>query len=247
MISSTAMPFPRLQVGEQLQDLRLDGDVERGRRLVGDQQLRRAGERHRDHDALAHAAGELVRVGVEALRRGGDAHELHQLERPRLRAAGALMPRCCDERLRDLEADRQHRVEARHRLLEDHADARRRASPACRPRRPPSCRPPSTTMRPAEMRPMPAGSSPMIDSAVRLLPQPDSPTSASVSLAAHLEADVAHGVEPPAGDADRRGQPLDRDRGGLGRGRRPTAVASATAVIAASSDRSRRAGRRRSG
>jgi hypothetical protein len=40
---------------------------------------------------------------------------------------------------------------------------------------------PSTTMRPLEMRPTPAGSRPMTDSAVRLLPQPDSPTRASVS------------------------------------------------------------------
>ena len=38
------------------QDLRLDRDVERRGRLVGDQQLRAAGERHGDHHALAHAA-----------------------------------------------------------------------------------------------------------------------------------------------------------------------------------------------
>ena len=54
-------PQPRLKVVEERQDLRLDGDVERRRRLVGDQQLRLVGERHRDHHALAHAAGELVR------------------------------------------------------------------------------------------------------------------------------------------------------------------------------------------
>jgi hypothetical protein len=36
---------------------------------------RLAGERHRDHDALAHAAGELVRIGVEPLGGVGDADQ----------------------------------------------------------------------------------------------------------------------------------------------------------------------------
>ena len=54
-----------LQLQHQVEDLRLDGDVERGGRLVGDQQGRIAGERRGDHHALAHAAGELVRVVVE--------------------------------------------------------------------------------------------------------------------------------------------------------------------------------------
>src|SRR5262245_36190838 len=48
-----------LQIEDNLEDLRLDGDVERGRRLVGNQHLRVAGERHCDHRALAHAAGKL--------------------------------------------------------------------------------------------------------------------------------------------------------------------------------------------
>ena len=57
------MPSSLLKLADQLEDLRLDGDVERGGRFVGDQQLRAAGERHRDHHALAQAAGELVRIG----------------------------------------------------------------------------------------------------------------------------------------------------------------------------------------
>ena len=80
---------------DQLEDLRLHGDVERGRRLVGDQQLGVVGQRHRDHRALAHAARELVRVGVDALARLGDADEVEQLDRavvapaPWRRAVGA--------------------------------------------------------------------------------------------------------------------------------------------------------------
>ena len=68
-----------LQVLEELQDLRLHGDVERGRRLVGDEEVRAVGERHRDHHALALAAGELMRIGAEALAGIGDADLLEQL------------------------------------------------------------------------------------------------------------------------------------------------------------------------
>ena len=62
-----------LQVLQQRQDLRLHGDVERGGRLVGDQQVRLVGERHRDHDALALPAGELVRIACEPAVRIGNA------------------------------------------------------------------------------------------------------------------------------------------------------------------------------
>ena len=54
-----------LQVVDQLQDLRLDGDVERGGGLVGDQEVGLVGQRHGDHDALPLAARELMRIGPE--------------------------------------------------------------------------------------------------------------------------------------------------------------------------------------
>jgi hypothetical protein len=54
------------QRGEQVEDLRLDHHVERRGRLVGDDQGGPAGERHRDHHALALATGQLVRVGAHA-------------------------------------------------------------------------------------------------------------------------------------------------------------------------------------
>ena len=50
-----------LQVVEQVDHLRLDRDVERRDRLVGDDQLRVQRERARDADALSLAARELVR------------------------------------------------------------------------------------------------------------------------------------------------------------------------------------------
>ncbi|KAG1361592.1 hypothetical protein G6F61_014284 [Rhizopus arrhizus] len=53
-----------LQVPDQVDDLGLDGDVQRGRWLVGDQQRRLAGQRHRDHHALPLAAGQAERIDV---------------------------------------------------------------------------------------------------------------------------------------------------------------------------------------
>ena len=54
-----------LELGEQAQDLGLHRDVERRGRLVGDQELGVAHQRHGDHDALAQAARELVRELAE--------------------------------------------------------------------------------------------------------------------------------------------------------------------------------------
>ena len=81
------------QRAHQLEDLRLDRHVERGRRLVGDQQLRLAGQRHRDHHALAHAARELVRIVVEALARATGCAPGAASRSPRLRAFGELSGR----------------------------------------------------------------------------------------------------------------------------------------------------------
>ena len=75
-----AVPKVVLQLAHQVEDLRLDGDVERRRRLVGDQHLGIARQRHGDHDALAHAARQLVRIGVRALLRLGDVDAAQHLD-----------------------------------------------------------------------------------------------------------------------------------------------------------------------
>ena len=54
----------RLQPAQQVDDLHLDGHVEGGGRLVEDDELRLQDHRAGDGDALALAAGELVRVAV---------------------------------------------------------------------------------------------------------------------------------------------------------------------------------------
>ena len=84
VMNRTEKPELALQLGDLRHDLLLHDDVERGRRLVHDQQVGPQGDRHGDDHALAHAAGELVRVGLQPGR--VDAHELEQLGRPRPRA-----------------------------------------------------------------------------------------------------------------------------------------------------------------
>ena len=110
------------ELGHQVDDLGLHRDVERRRRLVGDQQVGSAGERNGDHHALAHAARELVRVVLDASLGRGHAHLAQRL----LGAVHRLAPARAfvqHEHLGDLLADRRQRIERRHRLLEDHGDA----------------------------------------------------------------------------------------------------------------------------
>ena len=112
-----------LQFAQQVEDLRLHRDVERGGGFVGDQQVGLAGQRHGDHHALAHAAGHLVRVFVEAAFRRGDAHALQRRDGAAAQRAGRGGAVVRAHRLGDLVADGEHRVQAGHRLLEDHRDA----------------------------------------------------------------------------------------------------------------------------
>jgi hypothetical protein len=70
-----------LQPAQQFEHLRLDGHVERRRRLIGDQQARPAGERDGDHHPLLHAAGELEGILAEPSFGIRDADRGQQLER----------------------------------------------------------------------------------------------------------------------------------------------------------------------
>ena len=108
-----------LQVAQQVEDLRLDRDVERGDRLVGDDQLGLQRDRAGDADALALAAGELVRVAVVVL--GVEPDRAPSAPAPScLRFVLVLLDAVDDERLADDRADRLARVQRRVRVLEDH-------------------------------------------------------------------------------------------------------------------------------
>jgi hypothetical protein len=65
------------QFTEEGDDLGLDGDVERGGGLVGDQELRTIDECHGDEDALALASRELVREVAEAALRVWERDLVH--------------------------------------------------------------------------------------------------------------------------------------------------------------------------
>ena len=84
----------RLQAGDEIEHLGLDGGVEARRRLVEDQQRRVGGERHRDHDALLHAAGELMGVAAHDGAGIGDLDARERLTRPVGRLAGARALAC---------------------------------------------------------------------------------------------------------------------------------------------------------
>ena len=116
----TAVLELRLELCDEVEDLRLDRRVEAGRGLVEDQERGILGERHRDHDALLHAAGELVRV---AAHHGADVRDLHLRERG-VRALDAPRAAVAEhgERLRDLRADAEPRVQRRAGVLVDHRD-----------------------------------------------------------------------------------------------------------------------------
>ena len=109
------------EIAQEFEDLGLQHDVERCRRLVGDEQLgfERTGDG--DDDALPLAARQLVRIAGEGklFRRQPDPVE--HLSRLRL-GVGTVRAGVPAYALGDLLADRLQRVERRHRLLEDHAD-----------------------------------------------------------------------------------------------------------------------------
>jgi len=109
------------QFAQQIEDLRLQHHVERGGRLVGDQEFgpQRAGDG--DDDALALSAGQFVRIAVE---RKACTRQADPLEHARGAGFGIGAVCACvpPDAFGHLLADRLDRVERGHRFLEDHAD-----------------------------------------------------------------------------------------------------------------------------
>jgi hypothetical protein len=104
-----------LQVDQQIDHLRLDGDVKRGDRLVAHDQARAKRERARDADALALAAGELMREILHLVRPQANLPE--QLGDARLFCLAAGKP-VHAERLADDVARGHARIERGERVLE---------------------------------------------------------------------------------------------------------------------------------
>jgi len=107
------------QFGEELENLRLHGDIESGGGFIGNQQHGTIHYCHRDHDALAHASGELIRVIAGTKSRVRDRYCFH-------RRHGVIpsFPLCdigmhCDG-LGDLFANSHHWIQRSHGLLKNH-------------------------------------------------------------------------------------------------------------------------------
>ena len=99
-----------------VENLALYGDVEGAGRLVGNDQAGGAGQGDGDQHALAHAAGEFMGVLAGPQDRLVDTHLLQQLDNIGI-DAGVALALGQDQRLGDLLADAQGRVEADHRVL----------------------------------------------------------------------------------------------------------------------------------
>ena len=92
--------------------------------VVGSSAIRKfwpAGERHRDHDALAHPARKLVGIGAGSALGVRNTDLGQKLDDAPL-ALGALEVEVDVKRFADLEADGETGIERRHRLLENHRD-----------------------------------------------------------------------------------------------------------------------------
>ena len=105
----------------EIQDLRLDGHVERRGRLVEDEERGVTGQRRGNESTLLHAPAELVGIGAGYHVRARGPH-LHQELAGGLKCLAPREPAVVDQRLGDLEADPERRVQRRERVLEDHAD-----------------------------------------------------------------------------------------------------------------------------
>ena len=117
-----ADPTFRDEVVEEGEDAGLGRDVERRGRLVGDQHLGVAAQRHRDHDALSHPSRELVWVRVDTGRRLAEPDLPEQLDRTRA-GSGFGQRRVEPDRLDQLVPDPKDGVECRERVLVDHRHA----------------------------------------------------------------------------------------------------------------------------
>ena len=110
------------QFDEQVEDLALYRGVERGGRLIRDNEIGFAGKGHGDDDALSLSAGELVGIGPEPAFGIVDPDAVQQACRlgPGFELGHLGVEK---QRLHHLVADGFHRVEGCHRLLEDHGNA----------------------------------------------------------------------------------------------------------------------------
>ncbi len=109
-----------LKTLQDIQNLRLDRNIERCRRLIGDQKFRCSREHHRNHDTLTHAAGKFVRIALCAklgIRKTNIAEQRHCLFLRR-----RLIRIVEQNSLFYLRTDAVDRIQRIKRILKDHSD-----------------------------------------------------------------------------------------------------------------------------
>ena len=127
-----AAPILVVQSSQYIQDLRLHRYIERRRGLIRDQQARFVGQGHRDHDALALAAGQLVGIVAHPACWIGNLDHGEQFHHSRRDLVAIQFGGMLPNRFIDLKPDREDRVQCRNRVLEDHGDALRPHLPQLR-------------------------------------------------------------------------------------------------------------------
>ncbi len=183
-MSSTPSPRSRADLFQQFQDLGLEGHVECRGGLVGEQQVGAGGQGHGDHGPLALAARELVGVVPQAPPGIRQGHPVEQARGLVQRLPARNLP-VRPHGLGDLEAEGVDGVERRGRLLKDHGDPPSPHLAAGRGgqslRRSVWISPgPASRILPRVTRPG-GGTRPSTAREVRVLPEPDSPTSPTIS------------------------------------------------------------------
>ncbi len=108
-----------LQFADQLEDLLLGRHVQRGGRLVGDQQTRFQNQRHGNHDALTLPAAELMRVSIMNM---FDVRQVHLGQRVHHLCAALCSAKVGVglQHFVDLPPHAQHWIQRCHRLLKNH-------------------------------------------------------------------------------------------------------------------------------
>jgi hypothetical protein len=110
------------EVGEEGEDLGLDGDVEGGGGLVCNEQAGAVDDGHGDEDALALSAGKLVGIVVEAGGGIGEGDSRHGFEDAVADLAAGEIAMVGADRFGNLLADGEDGIEGGHGLLKDHGE-----------------------------------------------------------------------------------------------------------------------------
>ena len=121
VMKRTAIDSCRFQGAEKLENAGFHRDIKGRRRFIGDQEIRFAGQRHGDHDALALASRQRVGKVMNPVRQIAQSYEVHEFTHPpcgRLRRHALVN----HQWLGDLPGNGMERIEGRHRLLEDHGN-----------------------------------------------------------------------------------------------------------------------------